>query len=240
MNTFIFKNPEIVSNKIADKIIKIVNDKPNAVICIAGGDTPLPVMKELVKRAKRKEVDFTKAYFVGLDEWIGLDKNTRGSCIQTLEDNLYAPLELKENQIIFFNGKANNLKKELDRINKFIQQCGLDFILLGIGMNGHIGFNEPGVNFSSDAQVVPLDNVTTTVMNKYFDEKLPLTEGITLGFKQILNAKELVLMATGLKKADIVKKTIDTPPTNELPATAIKLSKNKTSFFLDEDAANLL
>ncbi len=240
MKTITFKDSVEVSEAVAAEIIKIVNQKPNAVICIAGGDTPLPVMQELIREADQKKVDFSKAYFVGLDEWVGLGKETKGSCIQTLQDNLYGPLGLREEQIIFFDGKTSDLEKELDRINTFIAKNGLDFILLGIGMNGHIGFNEPGVKIDSEAQVVALDEVTTTVMTKYFDEQLPLTEGITLGFKQILAAKNIVLMATGVKKAEIVKKTVKTEPTNQLPATVLKLAEKEADFYLDEAAASLL
>jgi 6-phosphogluconolactonase/glucosamine-6-phosphate isomerase/deaminase len=88
--------------------------------------------------------------------------------------------------------------------------------------------------------VVALDEVTTRVMSKYFDEQLPLTEGITLGFKQILAAKNIVLMATGLKKAEIVKQTVKTKPTNQLPATVLKLAEKEADFYLDEAAASLL
>lgn len=235
-----FVTVEALTNKVTEKMIKLLADKPEAVFCIAGGETPLPVMKKLIQLQKTNKIDFSKATFISLDEWIGLDRTTKGSCIQTLEDHLFQPLGLRAEQIKFFDGKATNLTAELTKMNTFVAAYGIDFILLGLGMNGHIGFNEPGVTTEANAQIVGLDEVTTTVMTKYFNEKLPLTQGITLGFRQILDANQIILMATGEKKAEIVKATIEGEPTSQVPSTILKQAQNEALFFVDRAAGKFI
>ncbi|MBE0094853.1 glucosamine-6-phosphate deaminase, partial [Raoultella planticola] len=104
-----------------------------------------------------------------------------------------------------------------------------------IGMNGHIGFNEPGVPVDVNAHVVELDDVTKKVMSKYFDQDLPLTNGISLGMKQIKQAKEIIVAATGSKKAEIVELTMNSEPTANIPATLLK-NATSTQFFVDQEA----
>lgn len=230
--------PELVA-EISEMIIATVEKKPTSVICIAGGDTPMPVMEKLVAAQQENKVDFSKAFFLGLDEWVGLGSETKGSCIQTLQDNLFQPLHLKAEQIVFFDGKGN-LAEEVQRVNQFVASHGIDFILLGVGMNGHVGFNEPGVNIESNVQVVDLDAVTTKVMAKYFEKDLPLTQGITLGFQQILAARQIVLMATGEKKAEIVKATLENAATSAIPSTILKTAIQPADFFVDAAAGKLV
>ncbi|WP_088810687.1 MULTISPECIES: glucosamine-6-phosphate deaminase [unclassified Listeria] len=232
-----FDDDKAVAIAISNQIESLLQEKPDALICIAGGDTPLKTMAELVRRNKNGQIDFSKAYFVGLDEWVGLGHETKGSCRQTLYDYFYDQLEnINPDHICFFDGKAKNLAVECKRIDHFIdERGGIDFILLGIGMNGHIGFNEPGVPVDVNAHVVELDDVTKKVMSKYFDQDLPLTNGISLGMKQIKQAKEIIVAATGSKKAEIVELTMNSEPTANIPATLLK-NATSTQFFVDQEA----
>ncbi len=232
-----FYDDKAVAIAISNQIEALLHEKPDALICIAGGDTPLKTMAELVRRNKKGQIDFSKAYFVGLDEWVGLGRETKGSCRQTLYDYFYDQLEnVSPDNICFFDGKAKDLAAECKRIDDFIdERDGIDFILLGIGMNGHIGFNEPGVPVDVNAHVVELDDVTKKVMSKYFEQELPLTMGISLGMQQIEQAKEIIVAATGSKKAEIVERTMNTEPTAEIPATLLKNAAS-TQFFVDQEA----
>ncbi|WP_088825913.1 glucosamine-6-phosphate deaminase [Listeria goaensis] len=232
-----FDDDKAVAIAISNQIESLLQEKPDALICIAGGDTPLKTMAELVRRNKNGQIDFSKAYFVGLDEWVGLGRETKGSCRQTLYDYFYDQLEnINPDHVCFFDGKAKNLAVECKRIDHFIdERGGIDFILLGIGMNGHIGFNEPGVPVDVNAHVVELDDVTKKVMSKYFDQDLPLTNGISLGMKQIKQAKEIIVAATGSKKAEIVELTMNSEPTANIPATLLK-NATSTQFFVDQEA----
>ncbi|WP_270994459.1 glucosamine-6-phosphate deaminase [Listeria seeligeri] len=238
MKVVIKENPQIVAETISQKIIEIVKEKPTSLICIAGGDTPLLTIEALIKANQAGEVDFSKTQFVGLDEWVGLGRETKGSCIQTLYDAFFDRLEnVSSEQICFFDGQTADFEAECARVDAFIEACGgIDFILLGIGLNGHIGFNEPFVPVNVNCHVVELDNVTKRVMSKYFDTDLPLTHGISLGMQQILTAKEIYLVATGEKKAEIVQQVIEKEPTVSIPATLVKQAI--ATLVLDEKAAS--
>lgn len=238
MKVVIKENPQIVAETISQKIIEIVKEKPTSLICIAGGDTPLLTIEALIKANQAGEVDFSKTQFVGLDEWVGLGRETKGSCIQTLYDAFFDRLEnVSSEQICFFDGQTADFEAECARVDAFIEACGgIDFILLGIGLNGHIGFNEPFVPVDVNCHVVELDNVTKRVMRKYFDTDLPLTHGISLGMQQILTAKEIYLVATGEKKAEIVQQVIEKEPTVSIPATLVKQAI--ATLVLDEKAAS--
>ncbi|MBM5596130.1 glucosamine-6-phosphate deaminase [Listeria seeligeri] len=238
MKVVIKENPQIVAETISQKIIESVKEKPTSLICIAGGDTPLLTIEALIKANQAGEVDFSKTRFVGLDEWVGLGRETKGSCIQTLYDAFFDRLEnVSSEQICFFDGQTVDFEAECARVDAFIEACGgIDFILLGIGLNGHIGFNEPFVPVDVNCHVVELDNVTKRVMSKYFDTDLPLTHGISLGMQQILTAKEIYLVATGEKKAEIVQQVIEKEPTVSIPATLVKQAI--ATLVLDEKAAS--
>jgi glucosamine-6-phosphate isomerase len=179
-------------------------------LCLAGGDTPLGVYKNFVELSKPGRADFKNAEFIGLDEWVGLDGSDSGSCRFTLDENLYHPLEIKESKIQFFDGKATDLRRQCDEIHQFLETNGpIDLVLLGIGMNGHVGFNEPGSTLDSVCRVVSLDETTQTVGKKYFETEQKLSQGITLGLKQILETRVVVLIASGERKKSIVKKLLD-------------------------------
>lgn len=224
MKVVIKENPQVVAETVSKKIIELVNEKPSSLVCIAGGDTPLLTIEALVKANLAGEVDFSQTQFVGLDEWVGLGRETKGSCIRTLDDAFFDRLkDVTTEQICFFDGKRADLEAECTRVDTFInERGGIDFILLGIGLNGHIGFNEPFVPVDVNCHVVKLDDVTKRVMSKYFETSLPLTHGISLGMKQILTAKEIYLVATGEKKAAIVQQVVETKPTVAIPATLVK------------------
>ncbi|MFV0254879.1 MAG: 6-phosphogluconolactonase, partial [Erysipelotrichaceae bacterium] len=163
------------------------------------------------------------------------DANTKGSCRETLNSMLFNNLQLSEKQVVFFDGASQNLTTECERINMAIEcSGGLDLIILGIGMNGHLGFNEPNI-ITEEASIVALAEVTKSVMGKYFDDELQLTHGITLGYNQILSAKDLILMASGSSKNEIINKVLKSDPSYDIPATMLK-TNNNSKLYVDVDA----
>lgn len=240
MNIKIHKDYEAMCRAVADHIIAYVNQKPASLIELPGGDTPLGIFKYLISAAKEGAVDFSKCAFVSLDEWENLGYETKGSCVQTLYDYLYTLLPIDmDTQVCFFDGKAD-LAKECKRIDQFIFDHGhIDIAVLGIGMNGHIGFNEPGVDEQQYCSVVPLDMTTQTVSVKYFGEQLQIEHGITLGMKHFFEATEVLLIADSKRKADIVKQVVEGPETRDVPASLMQRVKGSV-LFVDEDAASLL
>lgn len=222
MKLEVFENSEIVDIEVAKKIIHVIKEKPNALICIAGGDTPKGVFKQLIDAQKNNCCDFKEVSFISLDEWVGISDETPGSCKQTLYDGLYTPLNLKESQIHFFNGKAESMIDECKQMDKIVaEHDGIDFVLLGIGMNGHLGFNEPGTN-TKNSSVLQLSPTTKEVSVKYFNKELPLRYGITLGMSQLTQAKNIVLMATSEKKREIVNLTFRGEKTNQVPSSLMQ------------------
>lgn len=240
MKINIYDNYELMSKEAAIYIIDVVNKNPEALLCLAGGDTPLRTYKYLVEAYNNNEVDFSKCKFVGLDEWVGLDKETKGSCIEMLNKHLFSELNLREDQVCFFNGLANNLEDECIRVDNFIfENNGIDVILVGVGMNGHLGFNEPNTDPNLYCTVVNLDAVTTNVGVKYFNEEIELNKGITLGMKHIFESDIKIIMANGERKADIMKKVIEEEKTKEIPASLI-VNEKSVAIFLDSEAASRL
>ena len=240
MKISIKENYDKMSKKAADFIINYINNKPDTLLCIAGGETPMCIFKYLAEYSSQKKVDFSKCKFVSLDEWVGLGRDTRGSCKETLYNHFFDLINITKEQICFFDGLTSDLEKECKRVDKFISDNGnIDLIVLGIGMNGHIGFNEPNVPLDTYCHVVGLDPVTKDVSVKYFDKALDVKQGISLGMKTINEADTILLIANDLRKSDIVKKTIEGEKTPKVPSSLLK-DFPKLYFFLDEAAASKL
>ena len=235
-----FKNYEELSDFAATDIANEIKNNPSLVLCLASGDTPKLTVDLLVNKLKEEKIDHSKITFIGLDEWVGLSPTNTGSCNYFFKSNLVGPLQLKTSQYFLFDALAGDLKNECVKMDKFIDdRNGIDMMLVGIGMNGHIGFNEPGSSFDNLSHVIELDEVTKSVGQKYFNEQMELGKGITIGFKQLLNAKKVCLMANGSRKAEVIRKTVEGPVTENFPASIMQRHEN--GFVLvDNGAASLL
>lgn len=239
-NLEIFATEDLCSDYCRNTIVNLLKNKPNALICLAAGHTSLPLFKKLIESEADENIDFSKVKFVGLDEWEGLSGDDDGSCENFLRRNLFDHINLKEENIRLFNGKAADLKKECKQVETFIENNGgIDYMLLGVGMNGHLGLNEPGTDESSTTAIVKLDNVTLKVADKYFNEKPDLKGGVTLGIKSIVDTKKVDVLITGEKKKNIVKDIYYTEKTKEIPATLLKNYEHVT-YVLDNAAAGLI
>jgi glucosamine-6-phosphate isomerase len=226
-----------MSRAAADLVIDQVRSKPDSFICFPSGESPAGMFKYLVEDARDGKVDFSQCYFVGLDEWVGLGKDDDGSCTQFLLKHFFTPANISPDKTMFFDAKAADLDASCKAMDDFIKLHGpLDIMIVGLGMNGHIGLNEPGTDFNLYSHHSPLDPVTIGVGQKYFKKQTALTEGITLGLKHLQEAKIPVLIASGSKKADIVEKALKDEVTEQLPATIFQRLSSAV-IFLDEDAA---
>lgn len=224
----------------AEKIVSYIQQKPDAVICLAGGDTPLGTYQQLKTIVKERSIDISQVTFVGLDEWVGMNETVKGSCRYTLNKHLYKPLNIAEENILFFNGKADPIHHECKRITYEMNKLGgINLILLGIGMNGHLGFNEPNVSMDEYAHVVTLDAITRKVSSKYFATPYPVSKGITLGMKTILSADKIISIANGTKKSTIIEKIINGAASPDVPASLLK-NHQHVEFIIDEKAAKYI
>ena len=175
-----------------------------------------------------------------MDEWVGLPPTNTGRCHYFFQNKLIEPLQLKPSQYFLFNALADDFENECVKMDRFINdRNGIDVMLVGIGMNGHIGFNEPGAAFNNLSHVIELDEITKAVGQKYFNEQVELGKGITLGFKHLLNAKKVFMMANGSKKAEVIKKAVEGTVTESFPASIMQQHENGF-ILIDDEAASLL
>ncbi len=209
----------------ANFIIGLLKEKPEATLILTSGDTPVKSYQKIVELAP--EGLFDKATVIGLDEWVGIPPSSEGSCRYIVEENLLKPLQVDPSRYTFFDGLSEDLQSECKRIDTLLKEKGgADLIMVGIGVNGHIGLNEPGTPFDLYCHVSELAEVTVTVGQKYFKENTRLQHGITIGLKHFLEAKTAIIIATGERKAEILKETVTLEPSPSLPSTVIQMHPN--------------
>lgn len=240
MKIEVYENYEALSEAAAEVMVLAIKQKPNAVICFASGHTPLLACRLFVKKIKKQSINISAVSFLGLDEWVGVAPDNEGSCHYFLYNTIFNPLNLQSNQIHVFNALANDLTEECKKMDTVIAgKGGIDLMIVGIGMNGHIGFNEPGVSFSNYSHVIELDETTIAVGQKYFSSSTVLSKGITIGMHHLMDAQQVLLMANGNKKAVIIKQAIEEKVSEHLPATIMQTHRNGI-IMVDQEAASLL
>jgi galactosamine-6-phosphate isomerase len=240
MQLKIYKNYQELSEAAANEILYLVKTKPAAVLCLASGDTPRLTCKLFVEKAIREKVDLSHITFIGLDEWVGIPPENDGSCHYFFQHELIEPLHFSGDQVHLFDAMSSDLQGECMKIDNVIfEKGGIDLMIVGIGMNGHIGFNEPGVSFDNYSHVIDLDDTTLSVGQKYFKTRVNIQKGITLGLKHLLESRKVLLLANGTKKAGVIQKTVETEVSSSFPASIMQ--KHSNGFVMaDEEAAGLL
>jgi glucosamine-6-phosphate isomerase len=228
MELTITRDYDALSRLAAQIVIRQVQKKRDSVFVFPGGDTPIGMLSELVSAVQTNQVDFAGCTFISLDEWVGLNGNDEGSCRYTLNRHFYDPAQIVHSQIHFFDAKATDLHAECKKMDDLIAACGgIDLIVLGIGLNAHVGFNEPGISWDSLCHVVELDEITQTAANKYFPNGTEhVHKGITIGMRHILECKQAVLLANGDKKKEIVRRVVLGPAKTSVPASALQNHPN--------------
>lgn len=240
MNITITPSYETLSNVVADEIIKQLSTCENPLFCPASGDTPAGLYHELAQRQQQGAIDTSNWNFVGLDEWSNMNGADEGSCRYWLDKQLFNPLQVNKERICFFDGRATEPQKECELVENFIQiHNGIDVVVLGLGMNGHVGMNEPGIDPQLYSHVAKLDSVTSAVGQKYFSTQQQLTHGLTLGIASIMQAKHIILMVSGEKKSQILQQVVEGEITSKVPASLLRAHPG-FSLFADEAASKHL
>jgi glucosamine-6-phosphate isomerase len=239
MQLNIYKDHDTASGHAADMILETVRANPDAVLCLAAGDTPRLCYELVVNKARADKTSFARCSFVGLDEWVGIAAGNEGSCRYFLETTLFDPLDIDDSRVYLFDGMSADLERECARMDELVAAKGIDLMLVGVGMNGHIGFNEPGAALENRSHVISLDETTRTVGQKYFNGPALLTSGISLGLQQVMESRKLILLATGTKKAAVIQQAIEGVIGTEMPASFVRKHPRATAI-IDEDAASLL
>lgn len=223
MELKVYADERLLADAASEIIISIVVQKPTAVVCFATGDSPKLTYQLLTEKVKTRNIDFSNCFIIGLDEWLGIPPDNSGSCHYFLHHYLLHPLAIHSSRAFLFNGLTENEQESCKEMNQLIAAAGgIDFMLVGIGLNGHIGFNEPGTDENSLAHVAMLDNTTRTVGQKYFETTVSINKGITLGLKQVMEARTLLMIANGTKKAPVIKKLLEEEITRDFPGSLIR------------------
>jgi glucosamine-6-phosphate isomerase len=240
MKQIIYSDYKELSEKTAEQIAAIISKKPDALLCFPAGETSVGTFKHLIELNKKGEISFKKCKIVGLDEWANIGPLKSENCFSFLKKHLFDHIDFSEENLCFFDGESADLKYECVKTDAFIKKYGpIDMMLLGAGMNGHLGLNEPGTSFDLYSHIVNLDETTKKVGQKYFSGKVNLTGGITLGVKYILEAKTVILQLNGTRKAEVVKKLIESKVSPAFPASVIKSHEN-SYLLLDREAAKYI
>ena len=232
--------PEKTAEAVAKKYVALLAEKPNAVLGFATGSTPLGLYAELAKLCEEKQISFKDVSTFNLDEYLGLDGTHDQSYRYFMNKNLFEKIDIDISRTRVPSGIDTDPEKAAQYDKDIEAAGGIDLQLLGLGNNGHIGFNEPGTPFGSVTHIVELTDSTRQANKRFFNsiDEVP-THSVTMGIKTVMNARRIILMALGKGKADIVKKFIQGEVTPEVPASVLQLHPD-VEVYLDFDAASLL
>ena len=225
---------QVEGGKVAFELLKEALASGAKTLGLATGSSPL----EFYRQIRASDLDFLNVTSINLDEYVGLSPDTEQSYHYFMAEQLFNHKPFKATYIP--NGLEKNLKEAVDAYNRMIEEHPIDFQILGIGRNGHIGFNEPGTAFTSKTHVVDLDDSTIEANARFFEDKSQVPrQAISMGIASIMSAKQIVLMAYGAEKADAIEKTVHGTVTEEVPATVLQKHANVT-LIVDEAAAGKL
>lgn len=240
MKVIITKNYEEMSQKAFEIMIKVIKNNPHAVLGLATGTTPLGLYQKLIEDHKKNGTSYKNIKTVNLDEYVGLDLNSDQSYIYFMRENLFNHIDIELKNTNIENGTAKNQEQECERYNKLLHEMQQDIQLLGIGSDGHIAFNEPGTPFDSETHIAELAESTIKDNSRLFEkiEDVP-TKAFTMGLKNIMNAKKILIIANGNNKAQAVYNLVKGRVTEQVPASILQLHPNCT-LVIDEAAASLI
>ena len=231
---------EEVVRKAAQRYVELLNRKPEAVLGLATGSTPPDLYAELARLCAEGKLSFAKAKSFNLDEYIGLEGTHDQSYRYFMDHNLFEHIDIRpENTHVPSGFVKDDAEAELYDA-EIAAAGGVDLQLLGIGNNGHIGFNEPLTPFTSLTHIVKLTESTREANKRFFNsiDEVP-THAVTMGIHTVMLAKSIILMAFGTGKAEIIKATVEGRPTISVPASLLQLHED-VEVYLDHDAASLL
>lgn len=240
MNIIKAKDYEDLSRKAANIIAAQVILKPDCVLGLATGSSPLGTYKQLIDGYNNGDLDFSRVSSVNLDEYKGLTKDNDQSYYYFMYNNLFKHINIDVNNTNIPDGTEADSEKECARYNAVIQSMGgVDLQLLGIGHNGHIGFNEPADEFPKLTHCVDLQESTIEANKRFFAsiDDVP-RQAYTMGIQTIMQAKKVLLIASGADKAEIMKKAFFGPVTPQVPASILQMH-NDVTIVADEAALSL-
>lgn len=234
----VFKDPQAVAQFVSERLVQLIKDKPQAILGLATGSTMEPVYRRFCQDAKAQALDVSKLTSFNLDEYIGLSPEHPQSYHHYMNKHLFDHLDFAKQKTFLPDGRPDEVEAHCQQYSqKIADYGGIDLQLLGVGGNGHIGFNEPGTAFDSRTHVVELSLQTRIDNGRFFDslDEVP-TRAITMGMKDIMEAHEILFIATGDNKAQVMADLYESAYDEQMPASMLKKHPN-TLFIIDEKAA---
>jgi glucosamine-6-phosphate deaminase len=218
------ENYQELSEYVCSEIECVVRSNPYAVLGLATGGTPLRTYREMIKGYEKRNIDYRQVTTFNLDEYIGLGRDHPQSYYIYMMNNLFNHINVSPENIHIPNGNAEGLDSECNRYERLIEEIGPpDLQILGIGENGHIGFNEPGTSFTSETHIVELAESTRRANARYFSSRDEVPQhAITMGIQSILKSKRILLLASGSHKAKAVKTLLECDADEGFPASVLK------------------
>ncbi|CDI50847.1 glucosamine-6-phosphate deaminase [Clostridium tetani] len=241
MKVLIKDNYDELSEVAALEILELIDKKPDCVLGLATGSTPVGTYEKLIEYYKKGKVDFSKVTAFNLDEYRGLNGEHPQSYKFFMNNTLFNHINIDKKNTFILDGLSNDIEKECIEYDKKINnKGGIDLQILGIGGNGHIGFNEPSEELSISTHLTKLKAKTIKDNSRFFNSKEEVpTEAMTMGMGSIMRARKIILLINGEAKAEIVKKLINGNVTTKVPASLLHLHPNCT-VILDKEAAKFI
>jgi glucosamine-6-phosphate deaminase len=241
MEVIVQRDYEHMSKVAAQIVAELLNTKPNAVLGMATGSTPLGLYQELVRLHKKEQLDFSRVTTFNLDEYVGLNVNHPQSYHYFMHEHFFSHVNIPAQNVNIPSGTTSNYPAFCEWYERRIQECGgIDLQILGIGTDGHIAFNEPTSSLSSRTRLKTLSKQTIDDNARFFDrrEDVPVY-AITMGVGTILDARKLVLVASGKTKARAIAQAVEGPVTSMVTASALQLHRDAIVIVDEEAAAGL-
>ncbi|MCE4050535.1 MULTISPECIES: glucosamine-6-phosphate deaminase [Bacillaceae] len=234
-------NYEKMSAQAADAIIRLVKEKPDAILGLATGGTPAGTYKRLAEDFKQNKTSYENIKTVNLDEYVGLEANSEQSYSYYMDKHLFDHIDIKRENVHLPKAETPPYEQDAAEYEELIDKLGgVDLQILGIGENGHIGFNEPGTSFTSKTSVVELDESTREANARYFENRDDVpTHAISMGISTIMKSRKIILLASGSKKAPILYNLFQTEVTEDIPASILKQHPDVT-IIADSEALAIL
>lgn len=237
-----FTTEAVLAAALGRIVVDAVSRRPEMVLGLPTGRTPLLLYEELIRITREEDVDWSQVQTFNLDEFVGVGRHDAGSYRSFMQGHLFDHLAIREEHIAFLDGRAADLEKECARYERAIEEAGgLDLLILGIGANGHIGFNEPANELTARTHRVALVEKTRQANAWWFGDDVARVprEALTMGMATILSARSIVLIATGEGKRDAVRAMLHGGVTTAVPASFLQLHP-QVSVMLDASLADQL
>ena len=241
MQLYVYKSADQIAQAAATIIAAQLLRKPESILGLATGSSPIQTYQALIGMHKAGVLDFSRAKSFNLDEYVGIDPNHVCSYHRFMQDNLFSQVNMKPENIHIPDGNAEEIAASAKAYDEtIIAAGGIDLQLLGIGRNGHIGFNEPGDTFIFGCHEVELSQSTIEANTRFFESEADVPRSaVSLGIGAIMQARQVLLIATGADKAEAIRQAIEGDVSPQCQASILRTHPN-VIFLLDEAAASLL